>query len=104
MSVFEKSIAANNTKRVLFKVASMREPGTFPQDKIDGYTTKGLIFFMEPNENQQVILQTMESMLAQITLTQARLGGNIFTPDKTLLEPQDFKRYADYICDVAVMS
>ncbi len=94
---FDRVYQTSKASEILFRVASMKEPGFFPTDAIDGYLTPGLAFYMEPGSDVEVFKQRFDAMLSHMTLIQSRLGGHIFTPDKTLLEHRDFNRYADYL-------
>ena len=95
--VFERQVQTNHGQQVLFQVASMKKPGTFPQEHIDHYETSGLVFYMEPGHQVEHFKQIFEMMTSQMALLQSRIGGHIFTPEKTLLEAHDFRRYADYL-------
>ena len=95
--IFDRIYQTAHRSEVLFHVASMKEPGTFPTDHIDGYQTPGLVFYMEPGRDVQTFKQRFDAMLLQMTLIQTHIGGHIFTPDKILLEKNDFNRYADYL-------
>jgi FtsZ-interacting cell division protein ZipA len=98
--LFDRVYQTAHSTEILFRVASMKEPGSFPLHSIDNYQTHGLVFFMEPGNNPQVFKQRFDAMLSLMMLIESRLGGHIFTPEKTLLEKQDFNRYADYLVNL----
>lgn len=98
--MFDRVYQTPHRTEVLFRVASMQEPGTFPTDKVEGYETAGLVFYMEPGRDAQVFKQRFDAMMSQMTHVQSRIGGHIFTPEKTLLESHDFSRYADYLVNL----
>lgn len=95
--IFDRLFQTREGSEKLFQVASMKEPGTFPTSQVDQYETPGLVFYLQPGKDVQIFKQRFDTMLSQMTLVQSRIGGHIFTPDKTLLEAHDFHRYADYL-------
>gem|GEM_PF-6388213 len=95
--IFDRVYETKQGSKVLFQVASLKDSGKFPTSHVDDYKTPGLVFYMDSVENTQIFKQRFEAMMSQMTLVQTRIGGHIFTPEKTLLEAHDFKRYADYL-------
>ena len=98
--LFDRVYQTGHASEILFRVASMKEPGVFPTHSIDNYQTHGLFFYMEPGRDVQAFNQRFDTMLSIMVLIQSRLGGHIFTPEKTLLEKHDFNRYADYLVNL----
>jgi cell division protein ZipA len=102
--IFDRVYETHQRSEILFQVASMKEPGTFPTSHVDDYQTPGLVFYMDPMNDAQIFKQRFESMMSQMTLVQSRIGGHVFTPDKTLLEAHDFNRYADYLISLGAVA
>ncbi len=60
---------------ILFSVASMIKPGTFPIDQMDNFQTPGLTLFMQP-PLVPAPLQAFERMITLCHTLAQRLGGN----------------------------
>ena len=67
VKVFERLDA---DRRVDFAVASMVEPGVFPNEKLESFTTPGIVFFMQPKEvdNAGSVFADLISTMHQISI------------------------------------
>lgn len=72
--------------RSLFMVASMVEPGTFPEEEMNGFTTRGLSLFMVlPGAGDA---DTLARMIACARRMASRLGGEVLDDSGSTLTNQ----------------
>ncbi len=71
MHVFER---LDEKRRVDFAVASMVEPGTFPETGLESFSSPGIVFFTQPNELQNP-LAVFDEFIQTIKLLAIELDG-----------------------------
>lgn len=74
VKVFER---VDKQKRVGFAVASMVEPGTFPDGILESYTTPGLVFFFQAHELEKP-LPVFDNLMKTIDYLASTLDGSIW--------------------------
>ena len=65
------------TKKTLFSVANMVEPGTFDLSDLNGFQTPGLIFFLPLSEESTTPLDSLELMLKSAKSVATSLSGEL---------------------------
>ncbi|MCK4841104.1 MAG: cell division protein ZipA C-terminal FtsZ-binding domain-containing protein [Methylococcales bacterium] len=64
----------NGQRQVDFAVASMVEPGTFPETELDSFNSPGLVFFLQLSEIEEPLL-VFEDFIQTINLLANELAG-----------------------------
>ncbi len=92
MDIFHRHADLAGTGKVLFSAANMFNPGSFPMDNIQYFTTQGLTFFMtlpcygEAEQNFKLMLQTAQQV-ADL------MGGDVTDQEHNLISPQSIDAY-----------
>lgn len=71
MKIFER---LDEQRRVDFAVASMVEPGTFPDSDIESFTCPGIVFFLQPGAMENP-LPVFDDFIQTINLLATELDG-----------------------------
>ena len=71
MKVFER---LDEHRRVDYAVASMVEPGTFPDEHLDAFSCPGLVFFLQPSE-LETPLPIFDDFIQTINFLATELDG-----------------------------
>lgn len=71
MKIFER---LDEQRRVDFAVASMVEPGTFPETNLESFNSPGIVFFIQPAELGKP-LEIFDEFIQTISLLAADLDG-----------------------------
>jgi len=71
MKIFER---IDEQRRVDFAVASMVEPGTFPDTDLELFSSPGIVFFIQPGELDNP-LQTFDEFVQTINMLATELDG-----------------------------
>ncbi len=71
MKIYER---LDEQRRVDFAVASMVEPGTFPETKRESFNSPGIVFFLQPSELENP-LEIFDEFIQTINLLSANLDG-----------------------------
>lgn len=71
MKIFER---LDEQRRVDFAVASMVEPGTFPETNLESFNSPGIVFFIQPAELDKP-LEIFDEFIQTISLLAADLDG-----------------------------
>ncbi|MCK5190632.1 MAG: cell division protein ZipA C-terminal FtsZ-binding domain-containing protein [Methylococcales bacterium] len=69
--IFER---LDDQRRVDFAVASMVEPGTFPNTTLESFSSPGIVFFLQPGELDSP-LEVFEEFIQTINMLAAELDG-----------------------------
>jgi len=69
--IFER---LDEQRRVEFSVASMVEPGTFPETNLESFSSPGIVFFLQPGEMDNP-LEIFEEFIQTINILAAELDG-----------------------------
>jgi|AMFO01.1.fsa_nt_gi cell division protein ZipA len=84
--------------RVLFSVANMVEPGHFPFDEMEGFTTPGLLFFTQlPGVRDG--LEIYSEMLFAANQVAETLGGVLQDENRAVLTKQSIQHTRDSIAE-----
>ncbi len=84
--------------RVLFSVANMLEPGHFPWEEMDSFTTPGLLFFTQlPGVRDG--LEIYSEMLFAANQAAALLGGVLQDENRSTLTKQSIQHTRDAIAE-----
>ncbi len=89
MNVFERLDEKN---RVDYAVASMVEPGTFPESDLELYDFPGIVFFLQPSELDDP-LATFNEMLETLRLLATQLGGIIWDHQRQVLTDETIQKF-----------
>ncbi len=89
MKVFER---LDELRRVDFAVASMVEPGIFPESELKAFNSPGLVFFMQPGELENP-LDIFEEFIQTINLLATELGGNILDQNRQPLSEETIQQF-----------
>lgn len=96
MDIFHRHADLAGMGKVLFSAANMFNPGCFPLDTINQFTTPGVTFFMtlpcfgEADQNFKLMLQTAQQVADQ-------LGGLVTDENRAMLTPQRLDEYREKI-------
>lgn len=96
MEIYHRHADLAGTGKILFSVANMLNPGSFPLDSIQQFTTPGITFFMtlpchgEAEQNFKLMLQTAQQVADQ-------LGGLVTDENRAMMTPQRLNEYRDKI-------
>jgi cell division protein ZipA len=71
MKIFER---LDEQHRVDFAVASMVEPGTFPETNLESFSSPGIVFFIQPGELDNP-LETFDEFIQTINMLATELDG-----------------------------
>jgi len=71
MKIFER---LDEQRRVDFAVASMVEPGTFPETNLEMFNSPGIVFFIQPGELDNP-LETFDEFIQTINMLATELDG-----------------------------
>ncbi len=74
MNIFER---LDEKRRVDYAVASMVEPGTFPESDLEMFNSPGIVFFIQPSELDNP-LAIFDDFIQTINWLANELGGNMF--------------------------
>ena len=89
MKVFERLDEKN---RVDYAVASMVEPGTFPESDLELYDFPGIVFFLQPGELETPLL-IFDELLETVGLLAAQLGGVIWDHQRQILTEETIQKF-----------
>ena len=84
MQIFER---LNENQRVDFSVASMVEPGTFPADDLESFSSPGLAFFMQPGEMDDAVA-VYDDLIETLQLLAIELDGEVWDSQRKPLTEQ----------------
>lgn len=90
MKIFER---LDEKRRVDYAVASMVEPGTFPESDLEMFNSPGIVFFIQPSELDNP-LAIFDDFIQTINWLANELGGNMFDHNRQPLGSeviQDFR-------------
>ena len=89
MKVFERLDEKN---RVDYAVASIVEPGTFPESDLELYDFPGIVFFLQPGELENP-LGIFDELLETLGLLAAQLGGVIWDHQRQVLTEETIQKF-----------
>lgn len=98
MSIYHRYEQPGAPNRVLFSMASMFEPGTFPFEAMAGFSTAGLSLFAQlpgPRDGQ-VIYETMLNAARQLA---EKLGGELQDETHSVLSRQTIEHVRSQIAE-----
>ena len=98
MDIFHRYDKPGAARHVLFSMASMVEPGTFPFAKMSGFSTPGLSLFAQlpgPQDGQVVY----EAMLSAARQMAERLGGELLDETNSVLSRQTIEHVRTEIAE-----
>ncbi|RXJ71436.1 cell division protein ZipA [Veronia nyctiphanis] len=96
MDIFHRHADLSGTGKVLFSAANMYNPGSFPLENINQFTTQGISFFMtlpcygDAEQNFKLMLQTAQKVADQ-------LGGLVTDDSRNLMTPQRLDGYREQV-------
>ncbi len=97
MQIFHRH-DSRHPERTLFSVANMLEPGHFPFDDMDSFTTPGLLFFAQlPGVRDG--LEIYSEMLFAANQVAEALGGVLQDENRALLTRQSIQHTRDLIAE-----
>lgn len=94
--IFHRHSDRLGTGKILFSVANMFNPGSFPMKNIHQFRTQGITFFMslpcpgEAEQNFNLMLQTAQEVADM-------LGGDVRDHEHNLITPQRIDEYREQI-------
>jgi len=91
-------MSTDTPARIVFSVASMREPGSFDFDHIDTFTTPGLVVFMCLPGPADALIQ-YEDMLDYARRLAHALDGDVFDERRSVLSLQTVEHTREQIRD-----
>ncbi|MEQ1637217.1 MAG: cell division protein ZipA C-terminal FtsZ-binding domain-containing protein [Methylococcales bacterium] len=77
-------------RRVDFCVASMINPGTFPDTNLEAFFTPGITFFMQPQELPEPVI-VFDDLMRTINLLAMELDGDVWDATRNLLTESALK-------------
>jgi cell division protein ZipA len=89
IKVFER---LDEQRRVDFAVASMVEPGTFPDTDLESFNCPGIVFFLQPRE-LETPLPIFDDFIQTINLLAAELDGVIWDHDRQPLSEETIQQF-----------
>ena len=89
MKIFER---LDDQRRVDFAVASIVEPGTFPETELELFYTPGLVFFIQPSELESP-LPIFDDFIQTINLLATELGGEIRDHNRQPLTEETIQQF-----------
>ncbi|MFT4874725.1 cell division protein ZipA [Congregibacter sp.] len=87
MSFFHRHEQQAGRGPIQFSVANMLQPGVFDIDRMDGISTKGLVFFITLPGPQDMI-QAFDYMLETARVVARNLGGDLLDESRSVLTQQ----------------
>ncbi len=89
MKVFER---LDEQHRVDYAVASMVEPGTFPDKNLESFNCPGIVFFLQPSELEEP-LSIFDDFIQTINLLAAELDGVIWDHERQPLSEETIQQF-----------
>ena len=89
MKVFER---LDDKRRVDFAVASMVEPGTFPEDNLESFYCPGIVFFLQSVEIENP-LPIFDDFVQIINLLATQLNGNVWDHNRQPLTEETIQKF-----------
>jgi cell division protein ZipA len=89
MQVFER---IDDRRRVDFAVASMVEPGTFPETNLESFNSPGIVFFIQPIELEHP-LAIFDNFIQSINLIAEQLNGIKLDHNRQPLTEQTIQQF-----------
>lgn len=89
MKIYER---LDEQRRVDFAVASMVEPGTFPETKRESFNSPGIVFFLQPSELENP-LEIFDEFIQTINLLSANLDGIKWDHNRQPLSEETIKAF-----------
>lgn len=98
MNIFHRFENADGSGAEQFSVANLVEPGNFDLDAIDGFSTPGVVFFMNlPGPKDS--MQAYEAMLETARCLVNNLGGELRDQSHSVATKQTLEHYRQRIRD-----
>ena len=98
MNIFHRFEKADGSGAEQFSVANLVEPGNFDLDAIDGFSTPGVVFFMNlPGPEDS--MQAYEAMLETARCLVKNLGGELRDQTHSVATKQTLEHYRQRIRD-----
>lgn len=98
MDIFHKREALTNSKRVQFSIVNSVEPGTFPLDEIDSFSTPGVTFFMQlPGPKKP--MEAFKVMLASADALTRSSGGRMLDEQRNPISQQTLEHMKQQVED-----
>ncbi|USF89118.1 cell division protein ZipA C-terminal FtsZ-binding domain-containing protein [Candidatus Endoriftia persephone] len=97
MKVYHR-LTGDGSRRVVYTVANLAEPGTFPLGQMGGFKTPGLAFFAQlpgPQDGQAIF----NDMLKTAEQLAARLGGELHDQSRSVLTRQTIEHMREQIIE-----
>jgi cell division protein ZipA len=91
MKIFER---IDEQRRVDFAVASMVEPGTFPETDLELFSSPGIVFFIQPGELDNP-LQTFDEFVQTINMLATELDGVIWDHNRQPLSDVTIQQFRE---------
>ncbi len=91
MKIFER---IDEQRRVDFAVASMVEPGTFPETDLELFSSPGIVFFIQPGELDNP-LQTFDEFVQTINMLATELDGVIWDHNRQPLTDVTIQQFRE---------
>lgn len=91
MKIFER---LDDQRRVDFAVASIVEPGTFPETELESFYTPGLVFFIQPTELEDP-MPIFDDLVQTIHLLATGLGGEMRDHNRQPLTDETIKQFRE---------
>ena len=84
MNIFHRHEDMNGNGKILFSVASAKEPGTFEINKMGAYSGNGLMVFLRLSSNKE-LMSAFETMLEMAKQLIEDLDGDILDDERKIL-------------------
>ncbi len=98
MNIFHRFEKADGSGAEQFSVANLVEPGNFDLDAIDGFSTPGVVFFMNmPGPEDS--MQAFDAMLETARCLVKNLGGELRDQTHSVATKQTLEHYRQIIRD-----
>lgn len=98
MNIFHRFEKANGSGAEQFSVANLVEPGNFDLDAIDGFSTPGVVFFMNMPGPEKP-MQAFDAMLETARCLVNNLGGELRDQSHSVATKQTLEHYRQRIRD-----
>ena len=89
MKIFER---LDEQRRVDFAVASMVEPGTFPETNLESFSSPGIVFFIQPGELNNP-LEAFDEFIQTINMLATELDGVKWDHNRQPLSDETIQKF-----------
>jgi cell division protein ZipA len=98
MQIFSRRELQDGRERLVFSIASVREPGTFDLSAMQDFTTDGLVLFFQV-PGQVDALKAFESMVEAARALANSLGGILYDKSHSVLTNQTIGHMREEVID-----